>query len=77
MQQQADEIVRTLLIEHIAWINLRTKERTDQIAGHLADGTVNGVLGALVGAEEDIASMRLLSILIRNGLSTTKRETSQ
>jgi len=58
--------IRAQLFDNAAEAHRRTLDRIDAVADALGRNNALGVIGALEGAEEDIAFVRSCMILIRD-----------
>jgi hypothetical protein len=68
-----EDSLRNLLFEHAAKLNLRINQRIEYAAGHFANGNADGVLGSLDGADNDIATIRILMMFVRDNLPPTTK----
>lgn len=66
-----DDAVRARLFKHCETLNARIAERVAHAAGHLANGKATGVLGALDGAEEDLRTIWVLMLFLRDYIPPT------
>lgn len=67
------EAIRSLLFDNAAAAHRRTIDRIDAVAEELGRNNALGVIGALEGAEEDIAFIRTCMTLIRDHFQPTTK----